>query len=625
MKQSKTSNRVIPDLARFVVLFLPAFLGFLLVGCSGSSDLNRYDFMIANGQIETVIENYREILSEDAENVEIRYRLANALFINKELEQARVEIEKTILLEKQIDKYRLLAGKIAYQRKFFFDATNHLINALLLNNRNIEAYYYLALTYRETGKATDALKQLETAIGIEPMNFDAQLLWCEISFDTLTAASAASASGEKAGKQSNRESFLDLAERLKKALLVNPNSVEGNILLAGIYQAIGETQYAKALLVDFENRNATNDMIAFEIAAINYSMGSFQGTLEYLDKMTHPTLESKILRLKTLIKIDPLGDYQADLKELQKEGPDKPEILLIQGKLDYQKGELTRAEQSLQHAINIDPRFSDGYYMLSKVFGAQKDLFGAEWALSRAFEISPFNKEIRIDYIRQRIEAGDFQTAESALQHPSLNEMDSNAVFLRGLIAKQKKDYETAEKLFNYVKQFDYSVDVEAQLASIDIARNRIAAAESRLNHIESIYPGTLAVSLQRAAILEKLGKIDEIPSQLKNHLTDLEGRGKVHLLMAEAYGKQENLEAAINLLSKGLERWPRQLELVQAYSFYLGLAGKYDRAIEVLEDIQSFNHTFKLMFFYRLKSFYFQSGKMEKYKQYSDPFQPIY
>ncbi len=623
---AKERNRIFPRLARLRVQSVLIFSVIWLIGCSGSQDLSRYDLMIADDQIESAIESYREMLVEDWENIEIRYRLANALFLIEKLDEAQDEIEKVILLEKQNDEYRLLAGKIAYGRKNFFDATNHLINTLLLNNRSIEAYYYLALTYRETEKTTDSLKQLETAIGIEPMNFEAQLLWCEISYNTLISSSSTSNKNKKATEESStRESFVELAERLKKALLFKPNSAEGNILLAKIYQAISEVQYAKALLLDFESKNPVNDNITYEIALINYSMGDFQDTLEYLNRIVNPSGKSRILKLRTLIKIDPLGDYQTQVKELREEMPESPEIWLIQGELEYLKGELTQAERSLQNSINLNPGFSTSYYVLSKVFKAQRDSFGTEWALSKAFELAPFDTEIRIDYIREHIATGDYQAAGSALQHSSLNAMDSDVVFLKGLLAKNKKDYGTAEKSFNYVRQFDYSVEVEAELAGIEIAKDRIKLAENRLNHVESIYPGTLPVALQRAAIFEKMGKTDQIPSLLKPHLSNPKGKGKVHLLTGEAHGRLGDLSAAINVLKKGLEKWPRQLDLVQAYSFYLGLAGRYDIAIEVLEDIQSFDHTLKLMFYHRLKTFYYQSGKMEKYKQYNDPSQSIH
>lgn len=585
----------------------------LMPGCSRSGKFDRYDLMIANGEIDSVIDLYRTALNKDEENTEIRYRLADALLLKKNYKDAQEEVNKAIILEKQNDKYRLLAGKIAYHRQYYFDATNYLLTALLLNNRNIEAYYYLALTYRETEKIENALEQLKTAIGIEPMNYEARLLWCELTYENLV----------KSKQQADRDSFMTLGQQLKEALLIKPNSVTGNILLANIYQSANEIQFAKQLLLNLENRQVTDDKLFFELAAINFTMGRFGDTLTYLQKLNQPTLASKVLRLKTKIHLNPNLDHETDIEALVGEYPDSPELLAIEGEWRFKKGDLVAAEKSLQKSVNLNPRLAESYYGLSKVFQAQKDSFGTSWALSRAFELSPFNTKIRIDYIKQKLENGELSAAESALQHTSLNERDSEVVFLKALVARKKNDYEAAEKLLKYVRQFNYSADVEAELAAIEIGRDRVHLAEQRLKQAEVLFPGSLPIVLQKAAILEKKDQLEAVPKLLADYLQNPTGKGKVHFLVGEAYGRMGNLPEAIDVLEKGLETWPRNLELVQALSFYLGLVKRFDRAIEILEDIQSFNHRYKQLLFYRLKSYYYQSGKMERYRNYNDPDKP--
>jgi hypothetical protein len=49
----------------------------------------------------------------------------------------------------------------------------------------------------------------------------------------------------------------------------------------------------------------------------------------------------------------------------------------------------------------------------------------------------------------------------------------------------------------------------------------------------------------------------------------------------------------------------------------YLGLGGKYSEAIALMEDIQSFKHKYNQLFFYRLRTYYFNAGKKKKFRQY--------
>jgi outer membrane PBP1 activator LpoA protein len=110
-------------------LMFALFCGLLVFGCSGSAFIKTNEVLVADGQAEKAIANYRQELSQNPENHEIIYHLAKVLLKTKNFDQAYQEISKAILLEPQVDDYRLLAGKIAFAKKDYFNATNQLINA----------------------------------------------------------------------------------------------------------------------------------------------------------------------------------------------------------------------------------------------------------------------------------------------------------------------------------------------------------------------------------------------------------------------------------------------------------------------------------------------------------------
>ena len=149
----------------------------------------------------------------------------------------------------------------------------------------------------------------------------------------------------------------------------------------------------------------------------------------------------------------------------------------------------------------------------------------------------------------------------------------------------------------------------------MEILQGKTGQAERRLNDIELTAPGHLKIALARATLFEATNRLERIPAILTKHLKAPQGAGRVHLQLADSYARTGKIREAINLLNQGLKIWRRHLQLSNAYTFYLGLTGDYRRAIDILTDMQSFNHPYNQLFHHRLRMYRYKAGQINNYK----------
>ncbi len=600
-----------------------------LSGCSVPSYVKENNLLVANGQTSEAIANYETRIKESPKDADLYYYLAAIFITTKQYQVARETAEKAVLLKPLVDRYRLIAGKSSYYAADYFDAVNHLTNSLLLNQDYLEAYYYLALSYNEIGKTSEALTQLETAIGLEPLYFDAQLLWCKIKYYQLiqqqksleiknisSGIFTVSEDLRTSAYQSMPKDFSTLVIRLEAALKIQPGSVEGNLLLSEIYYAVGASYKAKNILERWL-KNKQDDQILLTLAKLHHSAGNFKKALEILEKQKDPDLASKILVLKLKKKLNPGFDWMPEVKNLIKVYDDSTELFLLYGETELQKGNLTMAERLGQRLVNMEPDSAVVHVFLSKVYHAQNDLYGAEWALQKAFNLAPANLDTRLAYLKYLINNGNWSQADAILNNYSLDPQHPDVLFLRGVIAKEKGDYFQAEQLFRKAQQDQYSLEIETQIAEMEIRQGKYHAAEKRLQQIEVYFPGNIEIALIKAELYLKKKLVTQIPRILNPYLTNKLGKGRVHLVLGEALAQEGDIEKGIDILSKGLKLWPRHAEIVKEYTFYLGLTKKYAQAIKILEDMQTFKHKYNQLFYHRLRAFYFHAGQRDKFKAY--------
>lgn len=616
----------------FIGLILGLIISLVLfIGCTSNSYVIKNKLLVTQGKSDEAIQNYRRMIDENGHNADFYYQLAKILNANGDLAGAEKEINRAILIEPLVDHHRLLAGKIAFYSHNYFAAINHFQSCLLLNDRFLEAYYLIALSYEKVGKRDEALLKLETAISIEPLYFNAHLIWADIKYKQIikpqlantkiasstasTVSSSSTASTASTGNLPTEYSLLIF--NLEKALKIKPNSIEGNLLLSKIFYAIGASFKAKAILERWLNEFGQNDQILYALAEIEYKAGLFKGAQEIINQLTTQNLKSKLLSIKSRTRSSKNDNLEKEVDLLLKTNPNSAELNLLSGEFALVRSKLIKAERSIQKSIEINPEYAEAYFFLSKVYQEQRDFVGANWALQKALELEPDNHRIKIYYLKALLQEGKWEEASKRLENFVLDSNNIEVLYIKAVIAKENRDYFLAGQLFSKAQSRQFSIDIEIQLADMEIRQGKIHDAEKRLKRIEGFFPENLEVALVKAALFMQREQVDKVVPLLKPYLKQSKGKGRIQLILAEAFVQQNKMKNAIQILEDSLKIWPRHAELAQAYTFYLGAMSMYQKAISVLEDMQTFKHKYSRLFYYRLRQYYYHNGQKDKFNQY--------
>jgi len=619
MSRNKTDTKLFYRLIGALLIGL-----FLSVGCTSNSNEIENSLLVTQGRSDEAIQSYRQLIEKDSQNADLYYQLAKVFYAIGDLSAAEKEINRAILIEPLVDHHRLLAGKIALYSHNHFGAINHFKSCLTLNNRFLEAYYLIALAYEQVGKRADALLQLEAAISIEPLYFDAHLAWAQIKFrqviepklaNTKTTSSTVVSSTTTKSKLPTEFSLLIF--NLKKALKIKPDSIEGNLLLSRIYYSIGSTFKAKMLLESWLKKFGENDQILYALAEIKFRAGLFTEANEIIKQLKVQSLKSKLLSIKCQSRISQDNNLKKEVVQLLKTHPESAELHLLSGEFDLVEGKWIAAERSIQKSLDIDPDYAEAYFYLSKVYQGQNDFIGEDWALKKALELEPGNHRIKIYYLKSLLEEGKWEEVSKRLESYVLDSSNPEVLYIKAVIAKEKGDYFNAGLLFSKAQNRQFSKDIELQMADMEIRQGKIQGAEKRLERIKGLFPENLEVALVQAKLSIKMKQIDKVVPLLTPYVAFPKGKGRIQLVLAEALVQQNKIEQAIKLLERGLKIWPRHVELIQEYTLYLGATGMFGKAIPLLEDMQTFKHKYSRLFYYRLRQYYYQNGQMDKFKRY--------
>ena len=589
-------NIFVHSLKAYLILFILFVLG--ISGCSQSGYVTLNNTLLVQGKQQEVIADYEKRIKESPDNSDLYYQVAGIYFQLNQHDKAGKLIQKALLLEPQISSYRLLAGKIFYSKGEYFEAINYLTSALVLDDRLLEGYYKLAQSYVKVGKSTKAIQQLEIAIALEPLYFDALLTKISIQLKQ-----------KKGGNQLNV-----LIAQTEQVLKIKPASVEGRLLLSSMYFQSGNFFRAKFILEDWIKQFEHNDKILFALAQLNYRSGKNQEALDLIQGVKKPDLDTRLLSLKLENEKTSTGEMVKKVNEMIRLHPDFLPALLFSGELEMGRGDVITAERLFQKATRKAPNSAQAHFGLSKVWEKQNDVAGRYWALEKAKDLAPENVEIQLEFLQLLLEKGEIQKADAGLGQLMVDPDDRRILVYKGLIAKEKEDYFKAEEFFRKAQKKKYSSEIEAQIVTLEALRGQFDPARIRLDQILSRFPNDFDALLAKAKLYFYSKEYKALLPLLERHIAQGSGNVEVPLLLGESLIQLGETEQAIEVFKTGLQNWPHDPELAQSYTLYLGLVGKEREAIQVLEEMRDIEHKYSPVFKDRLAIYYFRTGEKEKF-----------
>ncbi len=168
---------------------------------------------------EDAIKRIKEILESNPDNYEAHYNLGILYEANFMLDEALNAYKKAFLVNPSSEVPLIGQGRILNKKSNYYEAVSIFEKALGINQKRMEIYYYLGITYSKIGKSDDAIKVWQGAI--------------EKSRDK---SSINYLNGLIHKEKENNE----IAEAfLKKALMIKPEFAAAHKVLEALYSSMG--------------------------------------------------------------------------------------------------------------------------------------------------------------------------------------------------------------------------------------------------------------------------------------------------------------------------------------------------------------------------------------------------
>ena len=229
----------------------------------------------------------------------------------------------------------------------------------------------------------------------------------------------------------------------------------------------------------------------------------------------------------------------------------KRDNFLAQGKELYEKGDYIRASLQFRNALQIDPKFAEGYLWLGKTDLKLKKFQGAFGSLSKAVELNP-------DLIEAQVMLGQL-----FLMARKLDEAEAKANLVL------KKEPENSEGLL--------------LAASLAIARDQSQKALDLLTRVQRLKPQEINAYLLQSLVQVKQKDPEAAAKTLEKGLQANPKAIQLYLVRANLADRQKQFEVGEATLLKALALDPKdkrlQTELVRHYV----TAAQWDKAEETL------------------------------------------
>ena len=238
---------------------------------------------------------------------------------------------------------------------------------------------------------------------------------------------------------------------------------------------------------------------------------------------------------------------------------------------------------NFEAALDAYPRYVPAYLDLASAQRTQGDAQAALQTLQRGAERVPDSITLKRALIDETVRQGNPADALSYLQN-ALSEQANPPANLYALAGELPGDYATQALAIVREGRSSYPQDTGLALAEAALLTQTgdNTAAERVLEGARNVAPDNLRVLNQLAIAQAQQGKLDEARATLEGAS---QTNSTVQANLAQIYLEAGQTEAALEIIEPLLAASPRDAELYSLYGVALGRAGRYDQALNALDE----------------------------------------
>jgi len=589
---------------------------FIFFGCSEKSK-NIQQFLITDENVKEYINEQKNIINSDEENVVAHYNLARSYFFMKSYQLAEKHARRAVRYDPFNAIFYELLGSIAFELKRYGDAITEFAIAIRISPELISVYLKLAATYEKIGDDGRAISSLEQAIQIDRLYVEALYHLARIYLRQR----------ELDGSIRTLDTLLNLEPKNKEALLMR---VQTYSLQGSYYYA---QTLAKEMLTEFPNFAP----IRRELLRIQFAQQQWieaQSMLEDLRAKEPLSSEDKLIEAYLNLYQKKEQRARTLFEEILEKEPKNVDAIMGLAVQLLRKGFLDDSLIWLTRGLEINSSLARAHYLRSSILFRQGDYLQGDLAISRALELDPANPAYQLLFLRRQLMKGELSIVEKQLKliqekHP----LNTEALQLQADFYISIGNPKEAEKLLRQAILVNDSPSINFSLA-------RVLYKQSKYNSVLEVTTGLLEalsgnweVVYIHALTLSRVGKFEEALTISKPYLERKESQGYAHRLVGDLLRYNNKEQEAQKILQAGLVQFPGNLFLVDGLSASLVITQDWKQLIDLLETTLEQNQRLlgnppmHLLFLNRLVVAYQRENKkkkklevLRKFHQKNDP-----
>lgn len=564
------------------------------------------EFMTAGDFRGSFIE-LRKVLEHDKNNGEAHYLLARLYIISHEGVKAEAELSAIPELGRSQGYYQLLEEAFILEGKYD-DGVKYFSTKAKLKDVDEKDNFklYLADLLFLQGKFDQANEVLETEIQQYPNYDGAYALLARIALET--------------GKLKTAQEYINKVSS-KESLPISAQLVVGDILTAQNKYEDAEAVYSTMLdevapenLSPRQQFRAMNGLINAKIM-----LSKYEPAMADIDKFIKTNPNSPYPRFLKGWVLFQTKDYDRALQVVRVLSNDAPDFMpaqLLQGAIQYMRGNYEQAKTSLMQFVMQNPEYllarkllaatelklerpADALdvlkpamsgelndaevFLLANQAASSLNYRDAQFAyLKKAQDIDPSNKAIKSEMVRLFVNNGDYDAAVKEIEayssagDKSFNDKaylvmqllsHNNLEKARGIVSSMKDEYAHDPRFYILTGQIELE------------SGNKLAATE-QLRHSLKIDNNYVPALLLMGKIDIEDGNLDQAENQYRAVLDRQSVNSEAMIGMARIEAMRGNVGGSVSWLTKASEANPSDITSRIILSRYYSQSGDLDRAM---------------------------------------------
>jgi tetratricopeptide (TPR) repeat protein len=299
---------------------------------------------------------------------------------------------------------------------------------------------------------------------------------------------------------------------------------------------------------------------------------------------------------------------------------DNPYVEVANAALAIRKGDLTKAEAALNHALSLDPKCAQAHIGLAQLSLNRKDITRAEQELKAAADLSPVRSRERLTYAEFQTQKGNTEEAKSYLQDLTKQARDFiGAWILQAKLAQSEKKYDDATALLQNVfsrdpdniegrviqaqavlgkgdvkqgteileradKSFANNPLIKYQLALAYLQGRNTAQAMNTLEQAITVAPKYVEAIVLLAQLRLRAGDPQSVVAPLESALQLRPDVTQIRTLLADAYQAVGRSEEAATLIREQIKKTPEDSQSYLLLGVILKRQKKSDESRKAFE-----------------------------------------